>query len=79
MKCHLIGDFEPTGSDRAKGPATGQRLQRLRPDFVHEWVANPKRILPYTGMPVNVPPDKPVSQELYKGDSRSNSMAWSTC
>ncbi|MBL9123066.1 MAG: hypothetical protein JNG90_05500, partial [Planctomycetaceae bacterium] len=25
--------------------------------------------LPYTGMPVNFPPDKPASQELYKGSS----------
>jgi cytochrome c2 len=69
VKCHLIGDFEPTGSDRAKGPALDDVANRLRPDYVHDWVANPKRFLPYTGMPVNIPPDKPVSQDLYKGDS----------
>ena len=30
---------------------------------------NPKRILPYTGMPVNIQHDKPVSQSLYSGTS----------
>ena len=48
---------------------------RLRPDYLRKWIANPKRILPYTGMPVNVPydPDKPhlggVSQDLIHGTS----------
>ena len=69
VKCHLIGDFEPTGSERAKGPALDDVYKRLRPDFAHRWIGNPKRILPYTAMPVNIQPDKPVSQDLYKGDS----------
>jgi cytochrome c1 len=43
--------------------------ERLRPGYVHDWIANPKRFLPYTGMPVNIPFDKPVSQDLYKGTS----------
>jgi hypothetical protein len=67
IKCHLVGDFVPTGSDRAKAPQLDRVFRRLRPDFVQAWVANPKRLLPYTGMPVNIPPDKGVSEELYKG------------
>src|SRR5262249_53018377 len=66
-KCHLLGDFEPTGSDRAKAPHLDEVYKRLRPEWTLRWVANPKRILPYTGMPVNIPVDKPVSQSLYKG------------
>jgi cytochrome c551/c552 len=69
IKCHLIGDFNPTGSERAKAPRLDQVYKRLRPDFALPWIANPKRLLPYTGMPVNVPFDKPVSQSLYKGTS----------
>ena len=69
VKCHLVGDFVPQNSDRAKGPQLGRVYQRLRPNFLRAWIANPKRILPYTAMPVNIPPDKPVSQSLYKGDS----------
>jgi hypothetical protein len=67
IKCHLVGDFVPAGSDRAKAPQLDRVFRRMRPDFTHDWVANPKRFLPYTGMPVNIPPDKGVSQELYKG------------
>jgi hypothetical protein len=43
--------------------------QRLRPEFLERWIANPKRLLPYTGMPVNFPIDKPADQKLFKGHS----------
>lgn len=75
VKCHLVGDFEPKGSDRAKAPNLAKVYERLRPDFLRKWIANPKTILPYTSMPVNVPydPDLPnlggVSQDLYHGTS----------
>jgi mono/diheme cytochrome c family protein len=67
VKCHLIGDYDPPGSERAKAPHLDAVYKRIRPDFMLRWVANPKRLLPYTGMPVNIPPDKPVSQALFKG------------
>jgi hypothetical protein len=69
VKCHLVGDFEPAGSDRAKGPQLGLVYERMRPEYLKAWIANPKRILPYTAMPVNIPHDKPVSQGLFKGTS----------
>jgi cytochrome c2 len=69
VKCHLVGDFNPAGTDRAKGPQLADVFQRLRPDYLRDWIANPKRILPYTAMPLNIPHDKPVSQALYRGDS----------
>jgi len=69
VKCHLLGDFEPTGSDRAKGPRLDLVYRRLRPQYTLAWLADPKRILPYTAMPTNIPPDKPVSESLYHGTS----------
>jgi hypothetical protein len=68
-KCHLLGDFSPTGSERAMAPQLDRVYKRLRSNFTLSWIGNPKRILPYTSMPVNVPFDKPVSQALYKGTS----------
>jgi cytochrome c2 len=61
-KCHLVGDYAPKGSDRAKAPNLAKVYQRLRPDFVKRWIAYPKGILPYTTMPVNIPydPDSPT-------------------
>ena len=33
IKCHLLGDFSPAGSDRAKAPQLDQVYKRLRPNF----------------------------------------------
>ncbi|MGA0038385.1 MAG: hypothetical protein ACO3NZ_00930 [Pirellulales bacterium] len=69
VKCHLVGDYAPPGNPKALAPQLSVVRQRLRPDYVHGWIGNPKRFLPYTGMPVNIPFDKPVSQDLYHGTS----------
>jgi len=69
VKCHLVGSYTPPGSVKALAPQLERIHERLRPGYVHDWIANPKRFLPYTGMPVNIPFDKPVSQDLYKGNS----------
>ncbi|MEX0643552.1 MAG: hypothetical protein WD468_12675 [Pirellulales bacterium] len=75
VKCHSLGDYEVKGSVRTLGPNLDQVYRRLRPDYIHRWVGNPQRILPYTGMPVNIPydPTPPnfggVSQALFPGPS----------
>ncbi|MFM9194264.1 MAG: hypothetical protein ACKOWG_00685, partial [Planctomycetia bacterium] len=69
VKCHLVGSYAPPGNPKALAPQLERVHERLRPDYVHNWIANPKRYLPYTGMPVNIPFDKPVSQDLYPGTS----------
>jgi hypothetical protein len=69
VKCHLLGDYSPPGSVKALAPQLERVHERLRPDYVHDWIANPKRFVPYTGMPVNIPYGAPVSQELYAGTS----------
>ncbi|HEY2411897.1 MAG TPA: hypothetical protein VGI40_06630 [Pirellulaceae bacterium] len=71
VKCHLVGDFSPAGSVRAKAPQLGDVYRRLRPDYVRDWIANPKMILPYTAMPVNIPYQEPpaVLGELYHGSN----------
>ena len=75
VKCHLVGDYAPPGNPKALAPQLSVVRQRLRPDYVHGWIGNPKRFLPYTGMPVNIPFDKPVSQDLYRGDSEQQLSA----
>jgi len=75
VKCHLVGDYSPPGNPKALAPQLSVVRQRLRPDYVHGWIGNPKRFLPYTGMPVNIPFDKPVSQDLYRGDSEEQLSA----
>ncbi|NLY00594.1 MAG: c-type cytochrome [Rhodopirellula sp.] len=71
-KCHVIGDFSPGGDVQTiLAPDLEQVGRRLRPDYLRRWLANPKSVLPYTGMPVNFPPEgPPMGQELYQGSSR---------
>jgi hypothetical protein len=75
VTCHIIGDFDPRTSGRAKGPNLADVYKRFRPDYVRRWVAEPGSVLPYTGMPVIIPyqPDAPngggVDQSLYPGTS----------
>jgi hypothetical protein len=77
VKCHSLGDYQVKGSPKGLGPNLDQVYRRLRPDYLRRWVGNPQRILPYTGMPVNIPFDpKPptfggVSQDLFPGPSIS--------
>jgi len=69
VKCHLLGDYVPPGDVKALAPNLERVHQRLRPDFTHRWVANPKRLLPYTGMPVNFPYGEESAQNLFPGSS----------
>ena len=70
VKCHIVGDFEPAGSNKAKAPDLALIYKRLRPEYLRRWIARPNSILPYTAMPVNIPIGKPVSQDLYHGSDR---------
>jgi hypothetical protein len=75
VKCHSVGDYHPKGAIKTQGPNLAEVYRRLRPDYVRRWVGNPSRILPYTGMPVNIPYDANaahlggVSQTLFPGTS----------
>jgi len=71
-KCHIFG--EDTGR-RLVLPTEAPRLdevyRRLRGRYLREWVTNPKRILPYTAMPVNFPADgHPLDGSVFNADSR---------
>ena len=76
VKCHMVADYRAAGSNRAKAPNLADVYRRLRPDYTRGWIANPKMILPYTSMPVNIEVRSGgaaflggVSQDLYHGTS----------
>lgn len=76
VKCHIVGDYNPLSSDRAKAPDLVSIQNRLRPRYVRRWLARPSSILPYTSMQVNFTYDRDapnegasISQELYRGTS----------
>ena len=41
------------------GPDLRQVSPRFRPGYLAEWLANPRRLIPYTAMPQNIPPHGP--------------------
>jgi hypothetical protein len=69
VKCHKLGDFTPNPPASAWAPNLDRVYQRLRPEWLHRWVASPARILPYTAMPQNFKPGALEAQQLYKGTS----------
>jgi len=72
MQCHSIGHRE---SDGPKGPNLMLTADRLRPEWVEQWIANPKRLFTYPPvMPQNFPnshnPLEWIEQELLVGEPR---------
>jgi mono/diheme cytochrome c family protein len=60
VQCHTIGQHKASGGAQVvNGPDLRQVAGRFRPGYLAEWVANPKRLIPYTAMPQNVPPHGP--------------------
>jgi len=70
-KCHYIGAYGPGGATRTTlAPDLENVADRLHPSYIRQWVARPNSILPYTGMPVNFPPEgEPLGQDLLPGTS----------
>ncbi|MHB8900907.1 MAG: PDZ domain-containing protein [Thermoguttaceae bacterium] len=76
-KCHLIGDYKPGGeSQTILAPNLAEAGRRIRADHMRRWLADPKSVLPYTGMPVNFPPvGPPMGQDLLPGSSAEQLQA----
>ncbi len=68
IKCHKIGDYSPGGDITALAPNLENVYRRIRPEFLYPWLANPKRKLPFTGMPVNFPQNQPIRPNLFQAD-----------
>jgi len=57
LQCHAIGQFKPSGGAQVvNGPDLRGVGPRFRPDFLTAWIANPRRLVPFTAMPQNVAP-----------------------
>lgn len=72
-KCHFVeGEVPSQASALALGPALEGVAGRLRPDYLRRWIADPRRYLPFTAMPVNFPPTgPPVGQDILPGPSEA--------
>lgn len=64
VKCHMLGDYKPKGLAADMAPNLDRIYQRLRPGYLKEWLAHPQVKLPYTGMPVNFPPQNDPNEAI---------------
>jgi len=65
VQCHyLAGDSPNAEGPIAWAPDLDLVRERLRPDWVRDWLTDPSKIYPGTAMPANFPPGKAVWQEF---------------
>jgi hypothetical protein len=75
VKCHSVGDYVVSGAatsfgtNKVAAPDLARVYPRLRPDWLKPWISNPKKLLPYTGMPSNILVTQPLDQALFPGTS----------
>ncbi len=70
VQCHFLRDAPPTQSTPlAWAPDLDHVRERLRPDWVREWLTDPARIYPGTSMPANFALDQTQWQELLPAPS----------
>jgi len=70
-KCHLLGG---DAGQRLVLPTEAPRLdevyRRLRGQYLRAWITDPKKILPYTAMPINFPANgQPLDRSVFDADS----------
>ncbi|HTU88986.1 MAG TPA: c-type cytochrome, partial [Gemmataceae bacterium] len=65
LQCHNVGDVVISSP---QGPNLALTAQRLRPEWVKEWIGNPDRLFGYKpGMPQNFPNDSVQYQDRFDG------------
>jgi mono/diheme cytochrome c family protein len=73
VKCHVVGGKLPAQEDPANmAPDLAKVPERLRPDWLARWLAQPSAIQPGTRMPQNFPADPKANAypEILGGDQK---------
>jgi cbb3-type cytochrome oxidase cytochrome c subunit len=67
LQCHAIGQFKPSGGEAVvNGPDLREVPARFRPEYLEAWIANPRRMLPFTAMPQNIAPRGDIQIQVPK-------------
>ena len=78
VKCHAVGGAAPAGRPDdptvARGPNLSRVHERLRPEWVSNWVFNPKWITPYTPMPAPFPKNQTQYPRLFNGKGHDQTV-----
>ncbi len=66
FSCHQMGDKKPEGNPSGWAPDLALARQRLKPDWIREWMEDPQTIQPGTKMPSYYPDSYP--DDILDGD-----------
>jgi cbb3-type cytochrome oxidase cytochrome c subunit len=67
LQCHAIGQFKPGGGATVvNGPDLRAVASRFQPAYLEAWLANPRRMLPFTAMPQNIAPHGDIQIQVPK-------------
>lgn len=71
VTCHAIKDQDAIAAFEVKGINFALTHDRLRPDYYHQWMFNPARLVPDTKMPRYTNPDgSTLRPDILDGDSQ---------
>jgi len=78
LSCHQVGNYPAAKPRNEQGPPLALAAERLRPEWMKRWIANPQRYLVYpSAMPQNFPADKSGEDwyQYFYGDSLQQATA----
>ena len=75
LQCHWLDGVPPNADPEAWAPDLARVRERLREDWVHEWVRDPAKIYPGTAMPKNFDPALTQWQDAYPGTAEEQVLA----
>ncbi|MBI4373794.1 MAG: c-type cytochrome, partial [Deltaproteobacteria bacterium] len=73
--CHARNNVPPPGSPAGWGPDLKLVRERIRPEFIPEWLKDPQRFTPGVVMPGFLPDDSAAPQDILGGNSRRQAEA----
>ncbi len=68
--CHAIGEMPATAAFEVQGPNFNLTSSRIRPDYYHRWMDNPKSVTPATKMPRYSTENKTQRVDVLEGDAK---------
>ncbi len=75
FNCHYNGDRQPQGKPEGWAPDLLRASQRLNPDWIVRWLADPAKIVPNTKMPSFFADDKSGPDDILDGDEMAQMLA----
>lgn len=75
LSCHIQNGQTPASSPEQWGPDFALAHDRIRYDFIQEWVKDPQKFTPGVKMPAFLPSDDAAPQDILGGDRQKQAEA----